>query len=76
MWWLPRRYRPDTDVIGTERAADLMSTLLRAQVPAGFVPACLVRLDATLLAAGFEQALKDALKTRQTCWAPTSPPPR
>jgi hypothetical protein len=63
MRWLPRRCRPGTDVIGIERAAYLMSTLLRAQVPAGFVPACLVRLDATLLAAGFEEALKDALKT-------------
>jgi transposase len=51
-----------TDVIGVERAADLMAALLKAPVSTGFVSRCLVRLDAALTAAGFEEALKDALK--------------
>ena len=51
-----------TDVIGIERAADLMGALLQAPVSTGFVSWCLVRLDAALIAAGFEDALKDALK--------------
>jgi len=51
-----------TDVTGIERAADLMGALLRAPVSAGFVPRCLARLDAALTAAGFEDALKDALR--------------
>jgi transposase len=51
-----------TDVIGIERAADLMSALFNAPVSAGFVSRCLVRLDAALTAAGFEDALKDALR--------------
>src|SRR5260370_19821000 len=51
-----------TDVIGVERAADLMAALLKAPVATGFVSPCLVRLDAALTAAGFEDALKDALR--------------
>jgi transposase len=51
-----------TDVIGIERAAGLMGALFKAPVSTGFVSRCLVRLDAALLAAGFEDALKDALK--------------
>ncbi len=51
-----------TDVIGVERAGDLMAALLKAPVSTGFVSRCLVRLDAALLAAGFEGALKDALR--------------
>jgi transposase len=51
-----------TDVIGIERAADLMGVLLKAPVSAGFVSRCLVRLDAALTGAGFEDALKDALR--------------
>jgi transposase len=51
-----------TDVIGIERAADLMGALLKAPVPAGFISRCLVRLDAALTAAGFGDALKNALK--------------
>ena len=51
-----------TDVIGVERAADLMAALLQAPVSTGFVSRCLVRLDAALTAAGFEDALKDALR--------------
>jgi len=49
-----------TDVIGVERAADLMGALFKAPVSTGFVSRCLVRLDAALIAAGFEGALKDA----------------
>src|ERR1019366_435175 len=37
-----------TDVIGVERAADLMGALLKAPVSTGFVSRCLVRLDAAL----------------------------
>jgi transposase len=51
-----------TDVIGVERAADLMGALLKAPVSTGFVSRCLVRLDAALTAARFEDALKEALK--------------
>src|SRR5258708_1773315 len=51
-----------TDVIGVERAADLMAALLQEQVSTGFVSRCLVRLDVALTAAGFEDALKDALR--------------
>ena len=64
-----------TDVIGIERAADLMSTLLGAPVSTGFVSACLVRLDAALLAAGFEEALKDALKAADVLGTNESPAP-
>jgi len=63
------------DVIGVERAADLMSTLLGAPVSTGFVSACLVRLDAALLAAGFEEALKDALKAADVLGTGESPAP-
>ena len=38
-----------TDVIGVERAADLMGALLKAPVSTGFVSRCLVRLDAALI---------------------------
>jgi transposase len=51
-----------TDVIGIERAADLMGALFKAPVSTGFVSRCLVRLDAALTAAGFEGALKDGLR--------------
>jgi transposase len=63
------------DVIGIERAADLMSTLLGAPVPAGFVSRCLVRLDDALQAAGFEEALKDALKAADVLGTDESPAP-
>ncbi len=49
-----------TDVIGIERAADLMSVLLGVEVSTGFVSSCLVRLDDAVQAAGFEDAVKDA----------------
>src|SRR5512134_132622 len=51
-----------TDVIGIERAAELMSALLGVQVSTGFVSSCLVRLDDTLDAVGFEDALTEALR--------------
>jgi transposase len=51
-----------TDVIGIERAAELMSALLGVPVSTGFVSSCLVRLDDALDAAGFEDAVKDALR--------------
>jgi transposase len=54
-----------TDVIGIERAADLMGALLKAPVSTGFVSRCLVRLDAALTAAGFQDALKDALRAAE-----------
>jgi len=64
-----------TDVIGIERAADLMSTLLGAPVSTGFVSRCLVRLDDALQAAGFEEALKDALKAADVLGTDESPAP-
>ncbi len=63
------------DVIGIERAADLMGALLRAPVSTGFVSRCLVRLDAALLAAGFEDALKDALKAADVLGTDETPAP-
>ena len=51
-----------SDVIGIERAADLMAALLGAPVSAGFVSACLARLDERLVGAGFEDALKEGLR--------------
>ena len=53
--------RASTDVIGIEPAADLMGTLLKAPVPAGFVSRCLVRLDAALTAARSERFVRQ-------CW--------
>ena len=64
-----------TDVIGIERAADLMSALLKAPVSAGFVSRCLVRLDAALTAAGFEDALKDALRAADVLGTDETPAP-
>ncbi|MBI1759225.1 MAG: transposase [Actinobacteria bacterium] len=49
------------DVIGVERAAEMMSALLGVPVSTGYVSACLARLDAALSGAGFEEALKAAL---------------
>ena len=64
-----------TDVIGVERAADLMAALLKAPVSTGFVSRCLARLDAALLAAGFEDALKDALRTADVLGTDETPAP-
>ena len=63
------------DVLGIERTADLMSALLGVEVSTGFISSCLTRLDTALTAAGFEEALKTALRSRR-CWAPTRPRPR
>jgi transposase len=64
-----------TDVIGVERAADLMGALLKAPVSTGFVSRCLVRLDAALIAAGFEGALKDALRASDVLGTDETPAP-
>src|SRR6266568_1473456 len=64
-----------TDVIGVERAADLMGALLKAPVSTGFVSRCLVRLDAALTAAGFEDALKDALRASDVLGTDETPAP-
>jgi transposase len=64
-----------TDVIGIERAADLMSALLGVDVSTGFVSSCLVRLDAALVAAGFEDALKDALRAADVLGTDETPAP-
>jgi transposase len=64
-----------TDVIGIERAADLMGALFRAPVSTGFVSRCLVRLDAAVTAAGFEDALKDALRAADVLGTDETPAP-
>jgi transposase len=64
-----------TDVIGIERAADLMGALFKAPVSTGFVSRCLVRLDAALTAAGFEDALKGSLKAAQVLGTDETPGP-
>ena len=53
------------DVLGIERTADLMSALLGVEVSTGFVSSCLTRLDTALTAAGFEEALKAALREQE-----------
>jgi transposase len=64
-----------TDVIGVERAADLMGALLKAPVSTGFVSRCLVRLDAALITAGFEDAPKDALRAADMLGTDETPAP-
>src|ERR1039457_2721472 len=64
-----------TDVIGVERAADMMAALLKAPVSTGFVSRCLARLDAALTAAGFEDALKDALRASGVLGTDETPAP-
>ena len=64
-----------TDVIGIERAADLMGALPGAPVSTGFVSRCLARLDAALIAAGFEGALKDALRAADVLGTDETPAP-
>jgi hypothetical protein len=63
------------DVIGVERAADMMSALLGVEVSTGFVSRCLARLDAALVAAGFEDALKDALCAAEVLGTDETPAP-
>jgi transposase len=64
-----------TDVIGVERAADLMGALFKAPVSTGFVSRCLVRLDAALTAVAFEDALKDALRASDVLGTDETPAP-
>jgi transposase len=64
-----------TDVIGIERAADLMGALFSVPVSTGFVSRCLVRLDAALTPARFEDALKDALKAADVLGTDETPAP-
>ena len=64
-----------TDVIGIERAADLMGALLKAPVSTGFVSRCLARLDAALITAGFEDALKGALRAADVLGTDETPAP-
>lgn len=64
-----------TDVIGIERAADLMGAMLKAPVSTGFVSRCLARLDAALTAAGFEGALKDGLRAADVLGTDETPAP-
>jgi transposase len=63
------------DVIGVERAAEMMSTLLGAPVSTGYVSSCLTRLDAALTAAGFEEALKAALCEQPVLGTDETPAP-
>jgi transposase len=64
-----------TDVIGIERATGLMGALFKAPVSTGFVSRCLVRLDAALAAAGFGDALKDALRAADVLGTDETPAP-
>jgi transposase len=63
------------DVIGVERAADMMSALLGVAVSTGYVSSCLVRLDAALTQAGFEEALKAALCEQDVLGTDETPAP-
>jgi transposase/uncharacterized coiled-coil protein SlyX len=51
-----------SDVIGIERAAELMAGLLASPVSTGFVSRCLARLEQRLVSAGFEDSVKDGLR--------------
>ena len=63
------------DVLSIERTADLMSTLLGAQVSTGFISCCLTRLDDALTTAGFEPALKTALIEQDVLGTDETPAP-
>ncbi|HEY6793222.1 MAG TPA: IS66 family transposase [Kineosporiaceae bacterium] len=63
------------DVIGVQRAADMMSALLGAEVSTGYVSSCLARLDAALTATGFEDALKAALCEQDVLGTDETPAP-
>jgi transposase len=63
------------DVIGIERAADMMAALLGAPVSTGFVSSCLTRLDAALTTAGFEEELKAALREQDVLGTDETPAP-
>jgi transposase len=63
------------DVLGIERTADLMSTLLGVAVSTGFVSSCLTRLDDALTTAGFEETLKAALRAQDVLGTDETPAP-
>ena len=63
------------DVLGIERTADLMSALLGVEVSTGFISCCLTRLDDALTTAGFEQALKTALRGQEVLGTDETPAP-
>jgi hypothetical protein len=63
------------DVIGIERAADMMAALLGAPVSTGFVSSCLTRLDTALSTAGFEDELKGALREQDVLGTDETPAP-
>jgi transposase len=63
------------DVLGIERTADLMSALLGVAVSTGFISCCLTRLDDALTTAGFEQALKTALRAQDVVGTDETPAP-
>jgi transposase len=63
------------DVLGIERTADLMSTLLGVAVSTGFVSSCLTRLDDALTMAGFEETLKAALRAQDVLGTDETPAP-
>jgi len=63
------------DVLGIERTADLMSSLLGVEVSTGFISSCLTRLDTALTTAGFEQALKTALRAQEVLGTDETPAP-
>jgi len=63
------------DVIGLERAADMMSALLGAPVSTGFISSALARLDTALTTAGFEQELKAALGEQDVLGTDETPAP-
>ena len=63
------------DVIGVERAADMMAALLGAPVSTGYVSSCLTRLDTALTTAGFEDELKAALREQDVLGTDETPAP-
>ena len=63
------------DVLGIERTADLMSTLLGVVVSTGFISSCLTRLDDALTTAGFEDTLKAALRAQDVLGTDETPAP-
>ena len=64
-----------TDVIGGRAGRGPDGRLFKAPVSTGFVSRCLVRLDAALIAAGFEGALKDALRAADVLGTDETPAP-
>ena len=63
------------DVLGIERTADLMSTLLGVALSTGFISSCLTRLDDALTTAGFEETLKAALRAQDVLGTDETPAP-